>query len=176
MRVHWARGILLLGLVACSPNLNWRAVPVEQLAALLPCKPDHAERQVDLGGAQRPLSMWGCEAGGALFAVSHVRITAPTTSAQVIAAWQRAALRNIPGATPQVLPFNAPALKTTTLAGQAPAPGVMVRASGQRVDGQAVQAQLAWFSRGPDVYHLAVYAPALTTPMTDTFFTELQWQ
>ena len=172
MRVHLAWGLaLLLGLLACSPSLNWRTVPVAQLVALLPCKPDHAERQVALDRAQRTLSMWGCEAGGALFAVSHLRVDAPATPAQVIDAWQLAALRNMPGASPQALPFNAPAL-----AGQAPVSGAMVRASGKRADGQAVQAQLAWISRGTDVYHLAVYAPELTPAMTETFFTELHWQ
>lgn len=166
----WALA-LAAGLVACSPSLNWRTVPVEQLSALLPCKPDHAERPVELAGTSRPLSMWGCEAGGALFAVSHVRVDAPTTPEQVIAAWQLAALRHMPGAVPQTMPFKAPAV-----AGQPPQPGVMVRAAGKRADGQSVQAQLAWFSRGADVYHLAVYASALTPAMTETFLTELHWQ
>ncbi|OYT91597.1 MAG: hypothetical protein CFE43_12500 [Burkholderiales bacterium PBB3] len=171
MRARCVWGLALLGLAACSPSLNWRTVPVEQLAALLPCKPDHAERQVDLGGTPRTLAMWGCEAGGALFAVSHLRVQAPATPEQVIAAWQLAALRNLPSATAQALPFKTPAM-----AGSASAPGVMVRATGKRAEGQAVQAQLAWFSRGADVYHLAVFAPVLTPAMTDSFFNELHWQ
>lgn len=172
MRAHWIWGLaLILGSSACTPRLNWRTVPVEQLAALLPCKPDHAARQVELAGTQRTLAMWGCEAAGALFAVSHLRAESPTTPVQVIAAWQQAALRNLPGATQQALPFKAP-----TLAGQMQAPGAMVRADGKRTDGQPVQAQLAWFSRGADVYHLAVYAPELAPAITETFFTELRWQ
>ena len=163
--------VLLLGCAACSPGLNWRTVPVEQLAALLPCKPDHGVRTVDLGGAQHSLSMWGCEVGGALFAVSHVHVDAPASAPIVIAAWHLAALRNMPGATSQTLPFKAPAI-----AGQPPASGTMVRASSKRADGHALQAQWAWFSRGSDVYHLAVYAPDLTPLMTETFFTELRWQ
>ncbi len=162
---------LATGLTACSPSLNWRTVSVEQLAALLPCKPDHAQRQVELAGTEHTLAMWGCEAGGALFALSHLRVKEPAKPQQLIAAWQLADLRNMPGATPQSLDFKAPAI-----AGQMPTPGVMVRASGKRADGQAVQAQLAWFSRGVDVYHLAVYAPELTPEMTDTFFTELHWE
>lgn len=169
-RSVWALA-LAAGLVACSPGLNWRTVPVEQLAALLPCKPDHAERQVELAGTPRTLSMWGCEADGALFAVSHLRVDATAIDAQVITAWQLAAMRNLPGAAPQTMPFTVPAP-----GGQPARPGVMIRAGGKRADGQAVQAQLAWFSRGTDVYHLAVYAPALTPAMTDTFFTELRWQ
>lgn len=157
--------------MACSPSLNWRTVPVEQLAALLPCKPEHAVRSVDLGGSQHTLSMWGCEAGDALFAVSHVRLDAAAGSQQLMIAWQQAALRNIQGDSPQALSFHAPAPAL-----EPRAPGTMVRASGKRADGQAVQAQWAWFSNGADVYHLAVYAPALTPAMTETFFTELRWQ
>ena len=172
MRTRWGWAwSLLLGLAACSPSLNWRTVPVEQLAALLPCKPDHAVRTVDLGGAQQTLSMWGCEAGGALFAISHLHVGSAASSQPMIAAWQQAALRNISGSTAQTLPFQAPAL-----AGQTPALGTMVRTSGKRADGQVVQAQWAWISQGADVYHLAVYAPALTPSMTETFFTELRWQ
>jgi hypothetical protein len=115
--------------------------------------------------------MWGCEAGGALYAVSHVHLDTPAAAPEVIAAWQLAALRNLPGAVPHAVPYTPPAA-----AGQPIAPGLMVQASGKRADGQAVQAQLAWFSRGADVYHLAVYAPALTPALTDTFFTELHWQ
>ncbi len=162
---------LAAGLAACSPSLNWRTVPVERLVALLPCKPDHAERQVVLDGVSRTLSMWGCEAGGALFAVSHLRVDASAQAESVIAAWQLTALSKMPGATPQAIAFKAPAV-----AGQMALQSAMVRASGKRPDGQAVQAQLAWFTRGADVYHLAVYAATITPAMSEPFFTELQWQ
>lgn len=162
--------VLSLGLLACSPSLNWRTVPVVQLAALLPCKPDHAERMIEMADGQRMLSVWGCEADGALFAVSHMRIDPPAHSEDVVAAWQRAALHNIPGAVSQPLAFNSPAP-----AGQAAPTGLMLRATGTGPDGQALQAQLAWFQRGADVYHLAVFSHKLTGPMTETFFTELHW-
>ncbi len=157
---------LALGLAACSPSLNWRTVPVAQLAALLPCKPDHAVRNVDLGGTPNTLSMWGCEAGGALFAVSHVRVEDPSSAPKVMLAWQQAALRNISGGT----------FQTPTGSGPAPMPGIRVQARGKRADGHAVQAQWAWFNQGADIYHLAVYASDLTPAMTETFFTELRWQ
>ena len=172
MKAHWSWGLsAILALSACSPALNWRTVPVAQLAALLPCKPDYAERNIELAGTQRKLSMWGCEAGGALFAVSHMGTDAQASPEQVITAWQSAALRNLPGATAQPLPLSAPALK-----GQGALPATMLRAIGKRANGQAVQAQLAWLSRGADVYHLAVFAPELTPAMTESFFSELQWQ
>jgi hypothetical protein len=158
-------------LAACSPSLNWRTVPVTQLAALLPCKPDHATRQVELGSTTHTLSMWGCEADGALFAVSHLRVESPQTPQQVIAAWKIANLRNITGATQQALPFKPP-----PSAAQSVSSGVMLQVRGLKTDGHAVQAQWAWFSAGADVYHLAVYATQLTPAMTHTFFTEPHWQ
>jgi len=56
----------LIALAACTPALNWREVPLPPTSAvaLLPCKPDHAERTVPLGGAPTVLSVTGCEAGG----------------------------------------------------------------------------------------------------------------
>ena len=55
--------------LACSPVFNWREVPVgESLVAMLPCKPDRAERSLPMGAATVPIDMAGCEAGGATFA------------------------------------------------------------------------------------------------------------
>ena len=40
---------------ACSPVFNWREVPVgESLVAMLPCKPDRAERSLPMGAATVP--------------------------------------------------------------------------------------------------------------------------
>lgn len=166
------RAVVLMAISACSPSLNWRVVPVEQLAALLPCKPDHAQRSVDWGGTPHELSMWGCEAGGALFAVSHIRVEEPSAARQLMGVWQEAALRNVhSSAPPQVAPFKSPVPPE-----QQTGPGVMVRVSGTDTRNQPIQAQLAWFSQGRDVYHLAVYAADITPAIAEPFFTELHWQ
>jgi hypothetical protein len=64
-------------LAACTPAFNWRDVGFEGLpvSALLPCKPDRAARMVPLAGAQRPMVMAGCEAGGATFTVAVVSVS-----------------------------------------------------------------------------------------------------
>ena len=165
------RALILLTLASCTPSLNWRSVPVQQLSALLPCSPDHAKKQVDLGQMERTLSMWGCEAGGALFAVAHLHVALPATPEQVIAAWQLAAMRNIPGGTALAVPFKAP-----TQVGRPAGLGNKLNAKGTGPTGQPVQAELVWFSQGQDVYHLAVFAKALSPAMTEPFFTELNWQ
>src|SRR5689334_7855840 len=63
----------VFALAACSPTFNWREVPIADagLVALLPCKPDRAERALPLGAESVRVDMAGCEAGGATFAVAH---------------------------------------------------------------------------------------------------------
>lgn len=71
---RWLLAAPVLALcAACSPVFNWREVPVDaQLKALLPCKPDRAERELPIApeGLQATLSMAGCMAGDATFAVA----------------------------------------------------------------------------------------------------------
>jgi hypothetical protein len=160
----------LLVLAACTPSLNWRQVQVAQLAALLPCKPDHAERQVELLGEQRSLSMWGCEAGGSLFAVSRMPLSSGTPPEALMAAWQAAAVRNVRAKQDEVMEYKPP--KTPRGGGLT---GPMLRLVGERPDGQTVLAQLAWFSAAGEVYHLAVYGPQLTPAMLEPFFNEVHW-
>jgi hypothetical protein len=150
--------------------LNWRQVQVAQLAALLPCKPDHAERQVDLLGAQQSLFMWGCEAGGSLFAVSQMPLSSSTPPEALMAAWQAAAVRNVRAKQTDVMEYKPPKPPRGGIV-----TGPMLRVMGERPDGQSVQAQLAWFCAGGEVYHLAVYGPQLTPAMLEPFFTELHW-
>ena len=66
-------GAAALLIAGCSPALNWRTVPLPEadLTITLPCKPDQATRTVELAGAPVELSMVGCDADGATFAVSH---------------------------------------------------------------------------------------------------------
>jgi hypothetical protein len=67
---------LSLLLAACSPTLNWREVQLDTagVQALLPCKPDHAVREVQLAGATHSMEMLGCEAAGATFTVAVLQV------------------------------------------------------------------------------------------------------
>lgn len=161
----WCAGVLVAVLLvaACSPTLNWREVRVGAMAALLPCKPDRAQRATALGSQQVSVEMAGCEAAGALFALSHVHLQEAGQVPVVLAAWQASALHNLRST-------QAPAQPNPS----GPA-AVVLHVQGQRPDGSAVQAQLAWWVRGTDVYHAALYATRITPDMRDTFFTEPRW-
>ncbi|MBI2725464.1 MAG: hypothetical protein HYX42_04360 [Polaromonas sp.] len=166
-----AVGCMVL-LQACSPSLNWRDVRPEGtgLALLLPCKPDKAQRTVPLGGSATELNMLGCDAGGATFAVASADIGNAANVAEVLAQWQKLTLSNMkaaPGA--QVLPLK--------VAGSAPLPpAVLVKAQGQRADGQAVSGQAAYFAKGTQVFQVVMYAGKAAPEASETFFSSLKFE
>jgi hypothetical protein len=159
----WA--LCMVALSACSPALNWRQVQLHALKATLPCKPDTATRQAPLGDAPLDLQMMGCEAEGALFAVSHVHAPSAAAAAQVIARWQAQALQALQATETKTEFWQAP-----PWAGGA----VSLFARGRDPKGQAVQARLTWLSHGVDVYHFAVYAETLTDAMMQPLLEDLQ--
>lgn len=154
--------LVLSGAVACSPALNWRSVALGELALTLPCKPDRAQRTVTLGGQSLDMEMVGCQADGALFAVSRVNVPPGGDAEQLQARWQAASLLQMKAQGGPVLAPLSASPQTLPLRG--------LTASGQSSDGQAVQARLAWVAAGSEVYHLAVYAPRITSEMADPFF------
>lgn len=112
-RLRWAPVVVLTAaLGACSPVFNWREVPIadDGLVALLPCKPDHATRNLPLGGgsASVAVDMTGCEAGGATFAVAHASAEDAAQADAWMRAWRAATRSQLAGAaiveTPATLP------------------------------------------------------------------------
>lgn len=71
---------LVLG---CSPALNWRQIELAEAEGLrlrLPCKPERVERTMRLDGVDGPMRMvmWSCQAGGATWVLSAVRLASVT--------------------------------------------------------------------------------------------------
>ena len=165
-----ATRMLVLGIAisACSPTLNWRSVMLEGVQAALPCKPDQAQRQVRLAELDLTLTMAGCEADGGLYAVSHLRLAPGAQAQPVMDAWRSEALRALRG-------IAAPVPKPLAALGTRPAI-TLYQASGSNPHGQAVQARWAWVQRDRDIYHWALYAPALRPEMEEPFFSTMQWQ
>ncbi len=161
---------MALVLAACSPALNWRSVrsDAHSLQMLLPCKPDKATRDVPMAGATVALDMQGCDAAGATFAVSHVRLADATQAVAALAGWQAATLAHLHAAPPQLQPFALPGGLM----------GVRWAVQGQRSDGRPVSAQTVWFAHlqpnGVDLFHAVVLADTKDAAVADTFFTGLQ--
>lgn len=161
-----------LALAACSPAFNWRQVQPEgtQLRLLLPCKPDKAQKIVPLGGQPTPLSMLGCDAGGATFAVAVVNVADMTQAASVLAVWQNLTLDNmraVPGSA-QVVPLKIPGASAAL-------PVSALQARGQRADSTPVSGQMAYFAQGTQLFQVVLYAPKISPDVAETFFSSLKF-
>lgn len=162
-------------LAGCGPALNWRsvAIPGADLNATLPCKPDEARRTVELAGAPTELTMIGCEADGAMFAVSHTALLEPSLVGAALTHWRTAVIANL-GAQAAANAADTPfAPRGALVLPQS----VRTVVHGQRPDGSAVAAQAVWFARvsGAEVrlYHAVVYTSKPRPDLADQFFAGL---
>ena len=160
---------------ACSPALNWRDTrfPATSFVALLPCEADHAQRSVPLGGVPTELTMAGCDAGGATFAV--MLANAPATQANaLLQGWRQATLANIHAQQEQSQAFQ-------PRGGLALPESVRVRTAGNRADGRSVQMHAIWAARiAPDsgqslLVHAVMYSDKPMPEAAETFFGGLRF-
>ncbi|MEX8192225.1 hypothetical protein [Comamonas guangdongensis] len=174
-----------LALAACSPVLNWRTVQLKDapLQIALPCEPQTATRPVALGLGTVQLSVLGCEARRATYAVSHFRVAEPARAAETLTYWQaavlaqlhseqaagQAALLHARGDGPWVSAgaLNLPQSQRLTFEG--------LDAGGRKVVGHGL-----WFARmegqAARVYHAVIYADQVLPAEADTFFAGLRLQ
>ena len=165
--------VALLSLAACSPTFNWREVRPEgtRLNLLLPCKPDKAQKVVPLGGRATSLSMLGCDAGGATFAVAVADVGDASQAAPVLVQWQNLTLANMKAAPASRQPM---ALKIPGASANVPV--ARLQAQGQRADGTAVSGQAAYFAQGSQLFQVVMYAPQIAPEVAETFFSSLKFE
>ncbi len=148
--------LMLAGLGACTPALNWREVRFDDArwVGWLPCKPDRAQRTVNLGGPSAQLSLMGCQADGMDFTLAQLTLPAGLSATQAQQAWKTASLASLQAAsdTPSDVPST-----DWVLAG---ASAVMTPQRVVAQGGQGQSARWAWFAYDGLLYQLAVYAPA----------------
>ena len=164
----WLALIMVFGLASCTPALNWRAVSVECLATWLPCKPDRAQRQLEMEGQTIQIQMAGCEAQGVMYAVSQAKVPEASESEAVAAAWQNASLKQMQASDPQRSVFQP--------RGENQVQGRFFKATGARSNGEVLQARLVWVVKGGEIFHLAMYGATLSAEQADPFFSEVNIQ
>lgn len=162
----------LLWLAACNPTFNWRTVQAEGAAmqALMPCKPERADREVSLGGPPVPLHMMSCDTGGLTFAVAWVDAGEPAAAGPALSAWRRATLVAV-RADP-ALADTPDAAWPATLAGADAVQGLVARGTDHR--GQAITVRALHASAGSRLVQAAIYGPAIPPELAATFFEGLQ--
>lgn len=174
---YWTAVLFAAGFLlgACSPALNWRNATLGRMHTVLPCKPDHAQRQVRLQATMLTLEMSGCEAAGGLFAISHVRLPNADQPHAILYAWQEEALRNMHAVDVDTL-LRGYRNGESPIASELRKQWQPLRAVGIGPNGKAVEAQLHWWVDGMDIYHAAVYAAKLTPDMVEPLFDQVKIQ
>ncbi len=174
----WLRGpqvilgaVVVLGaLAACSPAFNWRDVRPDEtaLSLLLPCKPDIAQQTVPMGGRPTTLTLLGCDAGGATFAVAVADVTTAFALAGVLGQWQAVTLAGIKApADTTAVPFNVPGARLSP-------PAVRVSALGRRGDGSAVRSQALYFAHGTQVFQVVMLSSQPAPEAEEIFFSNVR--
>lgn len=167
----------VLALVACSPTFNWRDVPMTNadLTALLPCKPDRAERALPFGSETVAVQMAGCEAGGATFAVASARADNAAQAEAWLAAWRAGTRAQWQAATAGQIQES----PVTVLRAAAKPQPWQIEARGADADGKPNEARVRWFAQAQRDGSVAVYqATVLGRPSASdavgTFFEGLR--
>jgi hypothetical protein len=156
---------------ACSPTYNWREVRMSgaEVTVLLPCKPDHGSKKMNLAAQEIEIQMAGCEADGALFAIAHGKLGNADKLAEVQSQWQSAMLGNMQAQSPKLSWYL---VKGTS--GQQKT--IRLVAQGKRQDGSAVVAHALWFAREAHLYHAVVYTDKPSAEAVETFFSGIELQ
>ena len=120
----------------------------------LPCKPDKTTKPVTMAGQNLELSVMGCEAGDAVWAVMSAKIPVDSDRVEILKGWRQATLENM----------RASQVEDTSWApGRVAAlPGALrSKADGKTAAGQPVRANAIWFAHiegdSVRVVHAVVY-------------------
>ncbi|MEO8806989.1 MAG: hypothetical protein ABI433_12985 [Burkholderiaceae bacterium] len=161
----WPVSIVLAGLGACSPTLDWRETAAEGsgVVAMFPCRPDRHARTVELVGSKLKMEMLVCPAGGATYALSFVDVPDPTRVNATLAELRTVALGNVRAVAPELTPAR--------IGGMTPnAEAVRVAAAGHLPDGAEVQMHAIFFARGLRVYQGSIVGAKPVAEANEIFF------
>lgn len=155
----------LVALSACSPALNWRDVRPEGAAIQMqfPCKPNGQSRDLSLAGKRVNLALHACAAGGMTWGLAVADVADPALVGPALSQLATSAAVNLGTAAGETLPLRVSGATPNEAAGRR-------RLTGKLPDGQAVQMQMAVFTRGTLVYQASVLGERVTDEAAQTFF------
>ena len=158
----------VLALSACNPTFNWREarVPDTALTALLPCKPEAANRPVALGALTVDMHMLGCKAGGVTFAVVYANVVVPgQPTAVTLDQWRVASLAAMKAQRVEV--------SAVKVAGAFSPPPQKVMTYGQLGHDAPLESQSVFFAQGTQLFQALLVGELLTAEVAEAFFSGL---
>ena len=159
-----------LGLVACTPALNWREVrPADSdLVALFPCKPKRLSRPVVLAGAPVQMNLVTCGANETTYGLGYALLADPNQVTPALGEMRRAAAANIGARDAVASPWSLRGMTANPLAEK-------LAVEGRSADDKPVHEQAAFFVRGLRIYQATIVGPQIDTEAAETFFSGLKF-
>lgn len=146
----------LIGVVACTPDWDWRSVPLPgtQLVVELPCRPSRFQREVMVAGVKLQLFMLSCETGGVTYGVATADVGDPARVGAVLLALRDSAAAAIRSSGSPAGALN--------LKGITPFNGnYSAHLHGQRPDGTTVDEAIRVFARGTRIFQASAVGATL---------------
>lgn len=167
-------------LVGCSPAYNWRDARPDgvPLRALLPCKPERADREVPLLGPGKPavrLNMMSCDVGETTFALGVVQLPQDGQDAHLaLRQWRSASWASLKQAPKKDdLPPDGWQRTPCEIAGASISE--CWAGPGLNHMGRPLVAQVKWLAKGPWLVQVGVYGEALPKAAQDMYFESLRF-
>jgi hypothetical protein len=159
-----------LGVVACTPTLDWRELRPQDssVRAMFPCKPASHSRDVALAGSTVTMTMYACAAGGTTYALAFADMRDPsvvTPALEELTQAARAHLSAAASAAPRLL--SVPGMTPNARASQWLLQGMLP-------DGRPVQEHGAVFVHGTQVYQATMLGTSLNAEAQESFFGALR--
>lgn len=158
--------LLLAGvLCACAPALDWRQVNPSgwQVTASFPCRPSHAQRDIELGGQRVTMFLHACSAADATFALAMADVGDVRSVGPALNELAAAAVRNLAARIDADEPARVQGMTPNREARR-------LRLSGRLADGRPVVEHVAVFAHGSRVFQLALVGSQLTGEVVQPFF------
>jgi hypothetical protein len=157
------------GLAACSPELNWRQVRLDNttMQALMPCKPDRQVRPLNMAGASVQYQMRVCEAGGVTWALAHADVGDATRVGPALAFLKTSAGVKLGAAQVESAALQVPGMTPN-------AESARLSIAGQRPDHSPVRQVLAVFSHGTSVFEAVAIGARLPPEAVESFLESLR--
>jgi hypothetical protein len=178
-RIPWTIvGLLLLFLVGCAPELNWREVrnTNEGYQVMLPDKPSSMQRSIQLLDQNVEMAMSGAQASEVAYTIGSVgasKIDANKRQA-MLQAMRDQMVRNIQGKVSLQKDVNVPILDAQARqVGVAPAQ--LVYADGRHPNGKGIQFRAVFGEHQGRLIQAVMLGPQINDEAAQVFFESLRW-
>ena len=162
----WGAALTLGG---CSEAMNWRVLPLGDSgwAAMMPCKPDAAQREISWPAGAATLEMRSCDAAGATYAVAWMHMGDAAQAAATLALWRQASQRSAQASG---------ALLDPPWSVRGADVAQRWQGQGARGDGHALAVSFGHVAMGPWLVQLARYGRQAPSTEVDAFWDGLTLQ